>query len=315
MKDLYEEKNIKPMLIGQAGREFDSPDYIFELKLDGERCLAFLDPEKETDLRNKRNMKMLPKVPELTIINRQVKTRCILDGELTVIVNGMPDFFEIQRRSLTSNRFRIRLMSQRFPAVFIAYDILYADDRQVMSLPLMERKKLLSEAVTENDSLVLSRYLEKKGREFFSLTKQMGLEGIVAKKKDSLYIPGKRTREWIKIKNLQDDDFVICGYIPKDNSFVSVVLGQYEGEKLVYMGHVTLGVSNCDYRTMKQAERFDFSPFDPIPPGNAGVVWLKPELVCKVKYMMKTSSGSMRQPVFSGIRFDKEPEECVFQKE
>ena len=100
--DLFESKNIKPMLIGEMQEAFDSPDYIYELKLDGERCIAYLDKDS-TDLRNKRNIKMLAKVPELSNIHKQVKCRCILDGELIVIKDGKPDFFEIQRRSLMSN--------------------------------------------------------------------------------------------------------------------------------------------------------------------------------------------------------------------
>ena len=127
-------------------------------------------------------------------INRQV-VKMHFD-EMTVIVDGRPDFFQMQRRSLTSSDFKLKLLSKKFPAVFIAYDILYTGGRQVMSLPLTERKILLAEAVEENDSLVLSRYLEQKGKDFFDITKQMGLEGIVAKKKDGIYIPGK-SKEWM----------------------------------------------------------------------------------------------------------------------
>lgn len=313
MRDLFAEKSIKPMLIGGTSRPFDSSDHIFELKLDGERCLAYLDPEEGTELRNKRNMKMLPKVPELANIHLQVKCRCILDGELAVMSGGVPDFFEIQRRSLTSNEFKIKLMSQRLPASFIAFDILYAEGRELMSLPLTERKLYLSENVDENERLAVSRYLEGNGRELYALTEQMGLEGIVAKLKNSRYYPEKRTKEWIKIKNLLDDDFVICGYIIKENNVISVVLGQYKQDELVYMGHATMGVSNSDFNIMKKAEKLKGPPFEKLPPGNEDAVWLEPALVCKVKYMMKTTGGSMRQPVFAGLRFDKDHRECVYE--
>lgn len=131
--DLFDKKDIKPMLIGEMTDAFDSPDFIYELKLDGERCLAYLDPKGSTELRNKRNVKMLLKVPELSEIHRQVKCRCILDGELIVIKNGKPDFFEIQRRSLTSNEFKIHLQTQKYPASFTAFDILYYKDHDVTS--------------------------------------------------------------------------------------------------------------------------------------------------------------------------------------
>lgn len=115
MGDLFQEKNIKPMLIGMEGEAFDSDEYLYELKLDGERCIAYLDGDG-TDLRNKRNMKMLPKVPELSQIHKQVKCRCILDGELAVIHDGKPDFFLIQKRSMMSNPMKIELEAQRHPA-------------------------------------------------------------------------------------------------------------------------------------------------------------------------------------------------------
>ncbi|MGE4486126.1 MAG: DNA ligase [Oscillospiraceae bacterium] len=311
MTDLFEERAIKPMLIGEMKEAFDSENYIFELKLDGERCLAYLDPAFGTDLRNKRNMKMLPKVPELSEIHRQVKVRCILDGELAVIVDGKPNFFELQRRSLTVNDFKIRLQAAKHPASFIAFDILYYENRDITSLPLMKRKKLLEGVITENERLAVSRYIEKQGIGYYNLAAQQDLEGIVAKHKDSKYTFDKRTKDWIKIKNLRDDDFVVCGYIKKEKGVTSVVLGQYHEKELIYKGHVTLGISTEDFRLMSEAQKLEHPPFREPTSGNADAIWLTPSLVCTVKYMMKTSSGSMRQPVFKGIRFDKEPEDCV----
>ena len=151
MGDLFQDKGIKPMLIGVEGDAFDSHDYLYELKLDGERCIAYLDTDG-TDLRNKRNIKMLPKVPELSEIHRQVQCRCILDGELAVIHDGKPDFFLIQKRSMMSNPMKIELESQRHPACFTAFDILYYDDHPVTDLPLVERKKLLESVITEESA-------------------------------------------------------------------------------------------------------------------------------------------------------------------
>ncbi len=310
MSDIFESKNVKPMLIGSSSEAFDSEDYIFELKLDGERCLAYLD-QNGTDLRNKRNIKMLSKVPELAEIHRQAKIRCILDGELIVIKDGKPDFFEIQRRSLTSNKFKIRLQSNKYPASFTAYDILYYHDHEVVTLPLMERKRLLEDAVTENDRLAISRYIDNHGIDFYKLTEQNDLEGIVAKRKNSKYIFEKRSKDWIKIKNLQDDDFVVCGYIAKENNMTSIILGQYDGDDLIYKGHVTLGVSNLDFQTISNTKKLTSPYFKDTPPENQGSIWIEPRHVCTVKYMMKTATGSMRQPVFKGLRNDKEPRECV----
>lgn len=311
MNDLFEKKEIKPMLIGEAGEPFNSSDFIFELKLDGERCIAYLDPNAGTDLRNKRNMKMLTKVPELAEIHRQAAVRCILDGELIVLVDGKPSFFEIQKRSLTSNEFKIKLHGTRYPASFVAFDILYIDGEDITSSPLMQRKKQLEDIITENDRLAISRYIEGQGVAFYRLAEQQGLEGIVGKRCDSRYVFDKRTKDWIKIKNLLDDDFVIAGYIQKDKGITSVVLGQYDGDALVYKGHVTLGISTDDFKRIQSAKKLDDPPFAEALPRHEGAVWISPDLVCTVKYMMKTASGSMRQPMFKGIRFDKAPRECV----
>ena len=308
--DLFESKEIKPMLIGEMQEAFDNPDYIYELKLDGERCIAYLDKDV-TDLRNKRNMKMIVKVPELSNIHKQVKCRCILDGELIVTKNGKPDFYEIQRRSLMSNSFKIKLASTRLPASFTAFDILYYKDHSVIDLPLMERKKLLEKVIKENESLAISRYIEEQGIKFYQLAKQNDLEGIVAKRKDSKYYLGKKTKDWIKIKYLLDDDFVVCGYIFKEKGVISIVLGQYSGKTLVYKGHVTLGISGEDFNIIKSSPKLSSHPFNELPSGNDNAVWIELNLVCIVKYMMKTSNGSLRQPVFKGLRDDKDPKDCT----
>jgi len=308
--NIFESKNIKPMLIGEMQDAFDSPDYIYELKLDGERCIAYLDKDG-TELRNKRNIRMLMTVPELSDIHKQVKCRCILDGELIVIKDGKPDFFEIQRRSLMSNSFKIKLASSRLPASFTAFDILYYDDHDVKDLPLMQRKKLLEKTIKENGSIAISRYIEEQGIKFYQLAKENQLEGIVAKRKDSKYYFDKRTKDWIKIKNLQDDDFVVCGYIFKDKGVISIVLGQYSSKELVYKGHATLGLSTADFKIIKSTRRLSTQPFNDLPSGNENAVWIEPSLVCTVNYMLKTATGSLRQPVFKGLRNDKLPKDCI----
>ena len=309
--DIWERKNLKPMLIGADSEPFDDPNYLFELKLDGERCLAYLSKDG-TELRNKRNMRLLPKFPELSQLHKQVKKGCILDGELAVIKAGKPDFFEVQRRSLMSNQFKIRLAASKYPACFTSFDILYLDGKEVMDLPLTERKKLLIKIVRENQYLAVSRFIEEKGSAFYRLAEQNNLEGIVAKRKDSKYRLDTRTKDWIKIKFLQDDDFVVCGYIRKSDFMSSIVLGQYRNGELVYVGHVTLGVSGDDFRIIQNHKTINSPPM-PVPEGhgNENAVWLSPDLVCVVKYMMKTDSGSLRQPVFKGLRYDKSPWECV----
>lgn len=307
MTDIFFEKNIKPMLITEQREAFDSEEYIYEIKLDGIRCIAYLD-ENETDLRNKRNKKLLPHVPELAEIDKQIKEKCILDGELFILKDGITDFYEIQRRALMTDPFKIKLAANKYPASFVAYDLIYYHNQLVIDKPLMERKDLLKSAIEENGMISVSRYIETKGVQLFELTKEKGLEGIVAKKKDSKYRFDKRTKDWIKCKVMASDDCIICGYVPKENNMISLVLGQYDKKELIYKGHVTLGAS---LRILNQHNYkvIDESPFGYVPKGNVNAIWMTPELVCIVE-SMPTEKESFRQPVFKGIRDDKMAIEC-----
>lgn len=313
MNDLFQNKSIDPMLIAENVPLFADPDWIYELKWDGERCIAYLDPKDGTELRNKRHLIMIPKVPELSQIHRQAKKKCILDGELLCIVNGKPNFEAIQRRSLMSNRFKIELESKRYPASFVAFDCLYFDGENLMGKPLTERKQYLKKAVSESDRLAVSRVFScDQAEALFALAEKQGLEGMVAKQKASLYFQGKRTKAWLKMKNLLDDDYVVCGWIPKEKHVTSIVLGQYENGKLTYKGHVTLGVGGESFAAIEKQPQWKTPPIDvPSGHGNENARWLKPELVCTVQFLYKTENGGLRQPVFKGLRFDKKPEDCI----
>ena len=160
----------------------------------------------------------------------------------------------------------------------------------------MERKKLLQKVIKENERIAISRYIEEQGIQFYQLAKQNDLEGIVAKRKDSKYYLDKKTKNWIKIKYLLDDDFVVCGYMLKERGVISIVLGQYMKKELVYKGHVTLGLSTGDFQLIKSTPIISSQPFNKLPSGNDNAVWIKPSLVCIVKFMMKTANGGLRQP-------------------
>ena len=305
--DLFSDRGASPMLIAEIQQPFDSLDYIYELKLDGERCLAYLD-QGSAALRNKRDFDLNIRFPELNEIDKAAKVKCILDGEITVFKDGKPDFSIVQRRSLLSSKVKVDLMAARYPACFTAFDILYYGDHQVTDLPLMERKRLLNQAVSERGRISVSRYIENKGVDFYNLVAGQELEGVVAKRKDSLYHMGKRTKDWIKFKRLLDDDFVVCGYLQKRTG-TSIILGQYRGDALVYKGHVSSGMSEADSRRITGIEKND-CPFPVVPTGNDGAVWIRPELVCIVQWMPRVN-GALNQPVFKGLRDDKTPIECT----
>ena len=309
--DLFAEKNIKPMLVGAEGEPFDDDGFLYELKIDGERCIAYLDPLEGTELRSKRNTRMLPRVPELSDLHRNVTRRCILDGELAVITDGKPDFFAVQRRARMTNPLRIQLAAQRQPACFIAFDLLYLDGYSVTDLPLTERKALLQEVARREDALfAVSPCLERGGDALFELVKRQQLEGLVAKRRESRYYFGRHTKDWIKIKVMRDEDFVVCGYIRRSSRLAGIVLGQYRDGQLLYKGHVSLDMDGEDFRRIRELPG-ETAPPVPVSAENEGAVWVAPSLVCTVRYMMKTDSGGMRQPVFQGLRPDKSPRDCL----
>lgn len=304
MSDLFAEKNIPPMLLGEEKQPFDDPGYIFELKLDGIRCIAYLERGKVT-LRNKRNKDVTALYPELANMHKCAKKRCILDGELVVFTNGKPDFFAVQRRSLMNDGFKIGITSRQNPVQFVAYDLLYVGKERVTGKTLLRRKEILSQTVAEGHNLSISRYIEGRGTDFFRLTKEQGLEGIVAKKKDGLYHIGRRTRDWIKIKVMQDEDLFICGYRPDEAGGVKdLVLGYFdENGNLRNRGKVYLGVSREDKAAVLAFAR-GRAAAKPWFPQYKNVVWIEPELVGTVHFMHETEGGAMRQPVFKGIRPD-----------
>jgi ATP-dependent DNA ligase len=222
---------------------------------------------------------------------------------------GKTDFFEIQRRTLMTDPFKIQLAYQKLPASYVAYDVIYYQDHEVIHESLTVRKEILSGIIKEDSKIAVSRYIENNGIALFELTKNQGLEGIVAKKKSSKYWYDKRTKEWIKCKIMWSVDCVVCGYILKSNQMCSLILGQYDQGKLVYKGHVTLGVS---LRILNQYpyKIIDQSPFAEVPNGNEEAVWLAPELVCIVE-AMPSEKDYFRQPVFKGFRDDKAATECT----
>lgn len=312
--DIFDNRSAVVMLTGLEGPAFDDPDYIFELKLDGDRCLAYLG-ENESVLVNKRNRYVIQHLPELAQINRQVKKRCILDGELIIGSGCKHEFERIRERLTSTNRLRLEREAKINPATFLAFDILYLGEAEVLDLPLLERKELLRENIKEGPRLALSRFIPERGKDFFDLVVGRGLEGVMAKRADSLYRMGKRSRDWMKCKNWDRDLFVICGYLPSDKAnVVSLILAQYREESLAYVSHVVLGRRSADFRAVQALP--EAGPAVDIPWKEAEkrekIVWVRPQLVCEVEFMCRTDSGGLRQPIYQALRPDLEPADAIW---
>lgn len=306
MIDLFDDKEIDPMLISEQKEPFDSDEYIFEIKFDGIRCMAYLDVH--SDLRNKKHMMLQYKIPELEDIHKQVKGKCILDGELVVLKNGNPDFYEIQRRAILTDKFKICIAAKQLPATFIAYDILYYKNEETINMPLLERKRLLQDVIIENKRIMISRYVENNGLMLYDIVKEKKLEGMVAKRKDSKYQIGKRSKYWIKCKIYNSIDAVVCGWVKNREDMTNIIIGQYDGTKLVYKGLVNLG-AGLRHINKHGYKKIDYSPFGYVPYSCNGATWIEPDIVCIIEYM-PSEREAMRLAVFKGIRDDKSPIEC-----
>ena len=248
------------------------PKSVPRMKLDGFRCLAYIDYGM-VDLRNKRNIRMLPRSPELKEISKNVGGRCILDGEIVVLTNGVPDFYRLQKRTLLTDKFKIEMEASRL--------------------------------VNEDSRIAVSRYVEGSGTALYMAAEASKLEDVVAKRKDSFYLMGKRTKDWIKFKRMADEDFVVAGYIKKGGHMYSLVLAKYKGNTLIFRGYVTSGVTKEAIDTLEVTGK---NPFLLMPIGEHDVVWVKTNHVCVVEYMPNLIN-SLRQPVFKGFRDDVLPKE------
>lgn len=301
MNDTFDRKDILPMLLLES-QPFDDEDYIYELKLDGFRCIAYLG-EDFTQLRSRRNKDIGETFPELNVIYNCVKKRCILDGEIVCLKNGKPDFQQLQKRNFIRDEFKIKLAASKNPVQFVAFDILYFDGKKLTEVPLIKRKQLLSENVKEDFNLSISRYVFREGVAFFNLAKQQELEGAVAKRKDGLYYPGKRTREWLKIKAVRDEELAVCGYIPDESGRAKqLILGRLEANGYpISMGKVYLPYESereyiKNYAKTNAVLKPWFAGYESEKP-----VWLKLSLTGTVVYLQQTKGGNLRHAVWKGL--------------
>lgn len=309
------DSEIKPML-AKSSKPFDSKDYLFEVKFDGTRAIVFLDRERKfVRIQNRRGFDITKRYPEFHGLWKNVQKKTILDSEIVVFDNeGKPDFYSLQERE-HSQGFRAELLSKEHPATCVVFDILHFNNRDLISLPLYHRKKILASKVKEGRNLLISKYIIEKGRKFFYEARKIGLEGIMAKRLDSPYLPGKRSEFWLKIKAFQTLDCIICGYTPgkgRRKEIGALILGCYYQGKLIPVGKVGTGFDEKFLKTILsklrhiQSKRIPFEKKTEIK----NAKWVKPLLVCEVKFMNLSKDLKLRAPVFLRLRNDKSPEEC-----
>lgn len=312
-------EGIKPMLATLVDKPFDDPDWVYEIKWDGYRALAFIN-NGEVQLNSRNNKSFNEKFYPIYQALSKWKINAVLDGEIVVLNNnGMADFAALQNwRSEADGEL-----------VFYVFDVLWLDNKDLTVLPLQSRREILNQIIPEgNEKILLSKLFEASGTEFFAAADKMGLEGIIAKKLTSLYAPDIRSKEWLKIKTEKRQEAIICGYTNNENGrkkFSALLMGVYENNTLKYIGPVGTGFSDklqteiierlkpliteeCPFSVVPEFNKP--SRFRPNPP-KATATWVKPKLVGEVSYREMTQDGVMRHPSFKGLREDKNADEVV----
>lgn len=318
---------LAPMLATLVKEAFDDDRWIFEPKWDGVRAIATCS-DNETLLLSRNQNDITRTYPELAKLHdRLVCFDAIVDGEIVAMHQGRPSFERLQSRINLQNERDIARVAKQIPVSFVAYDLLYLDGRSLLKTPLEERKEMLDELVVVSDNVQVSPVMPGEGTTLYEAACAQNLEGIVAKKLGSPYRPGKRGKDWLKVKTTFDADLVIGGWSKgegsRETSFGALLVGAYEGDELRYVSAVGTGFSEKALDTLMpqlQDRVTNEMPFneDPRKMGTGRFnkpikdpVWVRPELVARVEFRELTSTGRLRAPSFKGLRADIGPAECT----
>lgn len=233
--------NLKPMLLEEVSNPFDDDNYIYELKFDGIRTMILIDNGNIT-IKSRNGIILNDIYPELDSIKNMSKETCIFDGEIVLLEEGKPSFSKVMERFKLKDKIKISRMQNEYPVTFVCFDILYKN-KDLTNLSLIERKRILSK-FNDTDVFIKTKYIVQDGINYFNEIKKMNLEGIVAKRKDSKYYYGIRTKDWVKIKNYIEEEFFICGYDFNKNNTIGIILGEKRENKFYYVGKIIMGDKN-----------------------------------------------------------------------
>jgi len=318
-------KFISPMLCQLIEKPFDDKGWIFERKLDGVRFIAAKEGSGVTLwTRNKKDRtKQFPEIEEAL---KRIPGDFVIDGEAAVygstsLTTGdkkeVSSFQLIQPRVQQENLGEIKKLARDNPAVYEAFDLLILNGRDLKSQPLLKRKELLRKLIQESKNVKFLSHLAQAGKKLFKLAKQKGWEGIVGKKKDSRYLPGKRGHGWVKIKAVLEQELVIGGftrgYGKVAGTFGALLVGYYQGDNLIFAGEVGTGYTEEERKMLREKLtklKTTKSPFVNLPLIKE-VTWVKPVLVGQFKFAEWTKDNILRVPVYLGLRTDKRAREVV----
>ncbi len=285
----------KPML-AYPSKPFSNEEWIFEAKWDGARAISYVY-NNAVRIDSRSGVDISIKFPELAKALLEVTESIVLDGEIVLIEKGKQDFQGLMRRIHNEDPLTLQLLAEKHPATYVVFDVLEIDGEPVIDLPLEERKAILDSEVEEGSGIIISKYIYEEGEKYFQAARSLGLEGIMAKKLSSRYEPGKRSKNWLKIKDVKTLDVVVLGFKEgkgeRKETFGSMEVGLYKDGKLVKLGYVGTGFDKDELELLSK---------------------LSPPFVIEVEYQELTKDGKLRMPRFKRLRLDKSPEECRWAK-
>lgn len=304
--------HIHPMLCTLFKESFDRKGWIFEIKWDGYRTIAQIQ-NKQVQIYSRNQLSFNHLFPQISHALTTLDIHsAIFDGELVVLDSSGKSQFQLLQNYSKSNKGDV---------LYYVFDLLYLNGQDLRNHPLVERKKILDNLITNKNKLIkFSDHIEEKGILLFKTVVANGLEGIIAKNSQSTY-QMRRSKEWLKIKTTCRQEVVIGGFTEPKGSrqyFGSLVVGVYKKRKLYYVGKVGTGFTEESLATIyKQIKLLtqENAPFENSPKGLGKVFWLKPRLVCEVVFTEWTQDGKMRHPTFQGMRIDKEPGNVRLEKQ
>jgi bifunctional non-homologous end joining protein LigD len=303
--------DVAPMLATLGDKPFDHPDWIFETKWDGYRAIAEIERGR-VRLYSRYGQSFAERYTTVVESLRDLGHNAVLDGEVVVFDEQGRSQFQLLQSYQNAQRGRL---------VYCVFDLLHLDGRDLTSLPLIKRKKVLRKLLKNLPHVMYSEHIATTGEAFFKATVELGLEGMMAKYAVSTYKPGLRSRDWLKVKTHRRQEAVIAGFTEPRKTrkeFGALVLGVYDGKDLNYIGHTGSGFNSqslAETRRRLRPLETDRCPFREVPKTNMPVHWVRPSLVCEVEFQEWTSDGRMRIPIFVGLRDDKPARSVKREKE
>lgn len=302
-------KWLSPMLATLSKNYFSDPNWIYEHKLDGMRCLVFKHGNY-VELYSRNKVKQNEVFPELVKVFAKYPGNFILDGEIVAFKGKNTSFEQLQERMHVQNP--SKLLLKKFPVVFYAFDLLYLQDYNICNLPLIQRKQLLLQNFTFKDPLRHLEYKVEEGEKYLLYAVKQGWEGIIAKLATGKY-EHKRSRNWLKFKCTNQQEFVVGGYtMGKREHFGALLLGLYKDKKFIYAGKVGTGFDAELLQTLFDKLKVHVqlsSPFADYTVNSKSIHWVTPKLIVEIEFTEWTADGKLRHPTFIGIRTDKNPKD------